>query len=298
MATLYIIGNGFDLAHGLPTKFNHFRSFIYKQTSPRKGKQNMVRFDKYYPTLVAHQKRGTAWKNFEDALGNPDVIEIYHSSTYNVEEAFTDENKQKRKILAVSSLESFQNEINEYLTKWIETIRYENIKHHPTFNGTNDDWYISFNYTETLEEVYGIPNEHIIHIHGWIGESNPKLIIGFSGGLMDDWRSDAHKYMDFECEIFKELTKIAENFVKRTDQIIKKHSLKLKQLSKTNIDKIVVIGHSLGLVDRPYFEKVGEMFPNAQWSFSYYSKGDKKNAQNFITSMNGKIKKCKCFLFK
>jgi hypothetical protein len=28
MPNLFIIGNGFDIAHGLPTKYKHFRQFL------------------------------------------------------------------------------------------------------------------------------------------------------------------------------------------------------------------------------------------------------------------------------
>ena len=28
MGSLFIAGNGFDIAHGIPTKYNDFRSFI------------------------------------------------------------------------------------------------------------------------------------------------------------------------------------------------------------------------------------------------------------------------------
>ena len=28
MSTLFIIGNGFDIAHGIPTKYSDFREFI------------------------------------------------------------------------------------------------------------------------------------------------------------------------------------------------------------------------------------------------------------------------------
>ena len=30
MSSLFIIGNGFDIAHGIPTKYRDFREFIIK----------------------------------------------------------------------------------------------------------------------------------------------------------------------------------------------------------------------------------------------------------------------------
>lgn len=49
MATLFIIGNGFDLAHGMPTQYSDFRKFIV-ETYPEAAKRSkkMVSIDYLY----------------------------------------------------------------------------------------------------------------------------------------------------------------------------------------------------------------------------------------------------------
>lgn len=40
------------------------------------------------------------------------------------------------------------------------------------------DAFLSFNYTETLEKVYGIEDEKICHIHGKVGDNPERLLVG------------------------------------------------------------------------------------------------------------------------
>ena len=42
---------------------------------------------------------------------------------------------------------------------------------------SSDDIFISFNYTETLEEVYGIPENQVFHLHG-LRKNGEELIVG------------------------------------------------------------------------------------------------------------------------
>lgn len=53
--TLFIIGNGFDIMHGVPSSYYNFRDTI--------GKSNMLRF-----TLETYIRKDDVWGNFEDSL--------------------------------------------------------------------------------------------------------------------------------------------------------------------------------------------------------------------------------------
>lgn len=44
----------------------------------------------------------------------------------------------------------------------------------------SDGYYITFNYTHTLEDIYDIPWKQILHIHGEVGKNN--LEIGYPKG--------------------------------------------------------------------------------------------------------------------
>ncbi|SCL85456.1 hypothetical protein PP176A_0869 [Sporanaerobacter sp. PP17-6a] len=54
-STLFIIGNGFDLMHGVPSSYYNFRNFI--------GENNILRF-----TLETYIRKDDIWGNFESSL--------------------------------------------------------------------------------------------------------------------------------------------------------------------------------------------------------------------------------------
>jgi len=57
MKKLYIIGNGFDLWHGLPTGYDHFYKF---------AKQLLDEIENYYSFEMTH---AGPWSDFETSLG-------------------------------------------------------------------------------------------------------------------------------------------------------------------------------------------------------------------------------------
>ena len=64
---LYVIGNGFDLAHGLETSLCCFKCYLkYKDNTSRKFLEAITRYVPFNET----------WSNFEDALGRIDSDQI------------------------------------------------------------------------------------------------------------------------------------------------------------------------------------------------------------------------------
>lgn len=88
MRTLYLFGNGFDLAHGIKTPYSAFREFLKE-----KHELFLVEFEKMYniqplddtePWYTENaQKRWDEsviedlWKTFEEKIGHPDVEGMY-----------------------------------------------------------------------------------------------------------------------------------------------------------------------------------------------------------------------------
>lgn len=79
-------------------------------------------------------------------------------------------------------------EMKRIFIEWIHSIdisssiRWEEIK--------SEKLYLNFNYTKTLEKLYNIPTNSILHIHGTIGE---EVIIGHTTKFSDEWN---HLTMD------------------------------------------------------------------------------------------------------
>ena len=218
MRNLIILGNGFDLAHGLQTKYSDFRDYIWNNNR------------EFYEQLTKYIFEDDLWNDFENALGSFDDGEIkemskaaylnYDDNYYNYDRAISDE------------LE-FSTKISEYLLEWVKSI---DIKTKPAVSRkiiNNDNIFINFNYTDTLEKVYDIVNNNILYIHGR-ALSNERLIIGhhnvfaYAGKQpllltyqeMDEW---IEYQMNMSWEESEKENQIGRYFVdtyKDTDQII------------------------------------------------------------------------------
>lgn len=62
-------------------------------------------------------------------------------------------------------------------------------------------------------------------------------------------------------------------------------------IQELNVDRIVILGHSLSEVDKEYFLLLAEIFPKAKWFISVYEKNGKvsetrKNATEFFPNID------------
>ena len=72
----------------------------------------------------------------------------------------------------------FASQIPEYLKDWISDLDIDDIEPQLSANIISpNNFYITFNYTRTLEDVYDIPDEQICHIHGSVDDFG-ELIVG------------------------------------------------------------------------------------------------------------------------
>lgn len=162
--TLYILGNGFDLAHGLPTAYWDFRMFLKSAHA-----EFLEEFEEHYdiyPLMTEDEKKKYLWNCFESNLANIDEDSIIDSGTsieMNLESGdvgikdtlykyFTDEYQYIQKLAV-------------YLKEWVRSIRIRDcLPRTSKINNLSNDLFLNFNYTATLENVYRIRPEKVIHI--------------------------------------------------------------------------------------------------------------------------------------
>lgn len=129
--------------------------------------------------------------------------------------------------------------------------------------------YLSFNYTSTLQQVYGIDQSRILHIHG-NAEQYEELIFGH--GIEIEIEPDFDEYGETTRTPFSDAEGAAMYplyaFRKPVEDLLKKHENFFQSL--VDIDNVIVIGHSFNSVDLPYFQKVAEFAKNAAWTVYYY----------------------------
>lgn len=148
---------------------------------------------------------------------------------------------------------------------------------------------MTFNYTETLEKVYGIPSKNILHIHGRVGGN---IIFGHGNSLFDNSRY-THSNWPFLVDAYMELTNGFNGLRKPVHSIIINNASFWNSIA--DVREIYVWGHSLGDVDWPYFEKIKESVGvDPDWNFSVH-----KNNYNRLNELRqkGRLNTITCNIF-
>lgn len=136
---LIIIGNGFDLAHRLPTKYTDFHNYLEK-TNP----DCIDRLDSLFTF-------GEQWCDFENGLGH-----LKESAAQLVLKSY----------LGIHT--TIKDEIQRNFTSWVTSLEEKN-NATKKYELSKEDEYLSFNYTHTLYRSYDIDEKNINYIHGCIG---------------------------------------------------------------------------------------------------------------------------------
>ena len=264
---LVIIGNGFDLSHGLPTQYSSFKDYLEKN------------YNSFFATLSKYFPNDPLWNSFEEALAELDYSEIEdENSCYLIgygDENWRDSANHDYQYMIEESL-SFAIKIPDYLKKWICTI---DTNASPTLSNPiidKNNLYINFNYTDTLEKVYNIPESNIIYIHGKALRGD-KLIIGHH--YLDQMISKLqYKSDDFRIAEGKErIISYFRTTYKDTTTIISKNKSFFDSLSQ--IDELFIYGHSLSDIDYEYFETINKCVPkNCLWHIFYHDTADQQRA--------------------
>ena len=277
---LFIIGNGFDLGHGLPTHYWDFRTYLEKRYP-----DFLAAFEEHYnvyPNMSDDEKADLLWNELESNLANIDEDEIIDSGVsiemdlesgdVGIEDTlyayFTDEYRYIRSLA-------------KYLKQWVRTIRIRDTKKRTSFI-TNDALYITFNYTAVLENVYGISPSKITHIHGSLREYDIDPVLGH--GNLDRINNIIEKRKEAESlfdEKWTSICRVVEDYYKTTLKDVSRYALRLPQISNVEIDEICVIGHSLAGIDMQYFKQIDtETKNNAVWRVYYHRPSEKDRLRN------------------
>lgn len=289
MKKLYIIGNGFDIAHGLHTDYWKFRTFL-EQEYP----DFLIEFEKLYGiqqlddtepwyTIKAQERWNQVvnkdlWSAFEELMGHPDISDMLNFSSSILDDMDLDGgNIGIRDTMDAYWRDQFgfANLLQDYVKEWIEKIDTSGIL--PRKNeliGNDEDIFLNFNYTDVLEHVYQI--EDVTHVHGSmerVSDISPIM------GHCNKTESYKHrqlameadeKYDEGESSIQDAIADYLDALFKDTNSIIDFHRGFFRELDK--IDHVVVIGWSAGSVDIPYLLKIKESVrKDIKWTVYWYN---------------------------
>lgn len=152
---------------------------------------------------------------------------------------------------------------------------------------SEDAFFISFNYTLALENLYNIYSSRILHIHGCLNDD--EYIIGY-GRAYDEVKEEAEPYIplfnpnedepsEYGLNVYDdEITENTKDEVvsqimavaKPTGEIINKYGNIFDKLG--DVCKVCIYGLSFSSVDEPYLNRIiSSVSPRAVFVVSYYS---------------------------
>ncbi|WP_312699268.1 bacteriophage abortive infection AbiH family protein [Sedimentibacter sp.] len=276
---LFIIGNGFDRSHDMPTSYIDFKNWLIEMYPDSINTDNfmvsyatnMPKGDMYiadedlasFLVYCINETAGGNWENFEEALGNIDWESFFDDI-----EDITDKDGDTDFLKTAYAREDFTSTLSlnsrafsDLFSRWINTISYpENISCNSFLTNSlkNSSIFLTFNYTKTLEDIYSIPPEQICHIHG---TQNKNIIIGHG---VKKFPSSAYSYDEYDFENNYEsdydygmdgIYDIHNSLKKPTKQILKQTPF-FSNLNSHNIDNIYSWGFSFSEVDLCYIKEI------------------------------------------
>ena len=290
---LFILGNGFDISHNLPTRFDSDFKKIAK-------KNEIVDFwEEVYQT-----QNKNIWSDFENSLAHPDFNSLEEIFTGYEPDYYSDRESDRNAIISqvdlngnlTKSLYEFANNAEKQLANTKPLSKFVS-------EFTETDLFINFNYTHTLEKLYNINKSSVLHIHGEVGKNN--LILGYPEKNYSpekyyfDFRgkgSGPYQEVDFQiyvdnkhndglldyytykacCDLIEKI----KSFSKQTQT-----KLFLNFLNSHYIQTILILGHSCK-IDFDYFQLLQKQFPKAKWYFIYHDIEAKINMENMISQFD------------
>jgi hypothetical protein len=306
MKNLYIIGNGFDLYHGLDTKYQSFAKYLAK-----KDNEVYELFLKYYglPDIsedIVTKEEYAAWATFELSLANLDYEQVLDDHSDSIAnpgaDDFRDRDWHAYQIEMEMIIEKLTQKLIEKFNTFILNVNYPNNIDDKKINIHPQNLILNFNYTSTIEKYYNISEYDICYIHNKATKNDFKIILGhgtdpvnflvknpeppenLSEEELERWRDAIADQYDFSYESAKsEILKYYTKAFKNTDNIIIQNSPFFKKLS--NVENVYVLGHSISEVDIKYFETVvNTVKKDAKWFVTYYC--DHEKQKHFEALMN------------
>lgn len=274
MSNLFIIGNGFDIRHGIHSRYQDFHDFLrsiymneillsrsfddfqtWRYDVPQ-TRNLLGRYEKdqitdvlgFLDYCISKSEKGntpfnfyvdTEWNVIEETLGNLDLAEYFVKSEYYPASNYPAE------FLLYDVAECFKF-LPRILYLWVKQIDIHSSKPIPAFQTIIDpenDMFFTFNYTRTLEEIYGA--KQVLHVHGEIGY---RLLLGHAKNNDIDSFCERN-YIPSCCR------HAAKTLLNTTEKDTLENSKRLDSYYRfldRGITDIYSYGFSFGEVDWPY----------------------------------------------
>lgn len=251
MKNLYIIGNGFDKHHDIPSGYWDFHEWL-TENNPELVEQIDELYD-YSDDL---------WGNFEVELGNLDIpqvaSELYAENPADELSDHYERTFHAGAIVAGDTVGEIYNKIKEMFPEWVKSLPAADTCKKIRID-KEDSFFITFNYTDTLIDVYGIPLDDILFIHGRASDSATHFLVLGHGKSRDEIQREAEAKFDEETHpAFIQTVEAVErqvNMMKKDTSRIIAENQSIWEAMK-DVQHIYCYGLSMSPVDMPYLQKI------------------------------------------
>ncbi|WP_321897187.1 bacteriophage abortive infection AbiH family protein [Burkholderia cepacia] len=245
---LYVVGNGFDLWHRIPSSYADFKAYVQGR-----DRDLLDAVDRYLPA-------DKDWSDLESALADVDVDSIiedlgHFMGSYG-DDDWSDAGHHDFQYEVDKVVQQLSSGLRMRFGEWIRTLMI------PTPDTASarlrtinaDAAFLTFNYTSTLKALYGVPDTRVLHIHGSADAKAGELILGHAWNPQERRSlNDRHDVADIDSRLV-EAHEILDDYFSRTfkpaARLIRENQAFFDHLH--SVDTVQVLGHSLSDVDLPY----------------------------------------------
>lgn len=304
MKDLYVIGNGFDIHHRIPSSYKNFRTWL-EDNDP----DMLSRMDEVLGLCTDEW-----WNEFETNLGEVSAVRFF---TENV--ASENEPDIMSEDFRSGELDNARYEIEDRLGGLIADLKAEfqlwASQLPPGDDGEvvlvniKEAFFLTFNYSLTLEKLYGIRPEIILHIHGSALDKD-SIVVGHgrSYSVIRDELDDplpeppddvpAEEYEkwfqevaaanadDYSTQQAKDAAASALYSIHKDVAGIIAHNTAFFQSLK-DVERIHIYGLSFADTDLPYLDAIfGSVnLSNVDVEISWFSDKDKNRIEDFLSTV-------------
>ena len=287
---LYIIGNGFDIHHGINSRYSDFKNYLLGADNPL---HNLI--TEYIPTEEN-------WSDLEQALADTDSESIiYYASqflkSYGADD-WSDSYHHDYQYEIDKITKGLSTNLKTRFAEWVTQhyIPKRSEVERQIIGIDKNAHFLSFNYTSTLSVIYGVQRDNILFIHGQAGSSNQNIVLGHA------WRPNILPKLldpDDDPRIYEGNEIINEFFkktFKNTQSIIAQNQSFFASLH--TVSSIYILGHSLSAVDINYFEEIIKNvdIDKVKWKISFFGTDELGKHKTTIKKLgidNSKVIFCK-----
>lgn len=293
-AKLYIIGNGFDLHHKIKSKYCHFQEWL--KANEEIHNANYI-INAYFPADADF------WEDFEHGLAKFNITEFAENATAENYPNLASDNLARELDMATYQSEQdfvrLTEEIKLAFRDWICSLNKPLVSQRINIDRIGA-YFINFNYTKTLENLYGVPSNRILHIHGCV-DLDEDFVFGH-GEIVEETAEELLKECDTDEKIQEyysaHFDPVSQNVTESTidgintylrkdvEGVMDKFARKFLELNQ--LKEIYIYGWSFSDVDTPYLNEILRLNNEHQimWTISWHSKKDKERALSYLQSHN------------